>query len=257
MTELEVLEQAARAAGAAVRAATPTEGVVTKEGRANYVTAADLASEKAIMDAIRAAFPDDAILSEETTSDLVDPLVVARLWVIDPIDGTSNFRFGRNYSVISIGFVERGVIRAAAVYDPFHDELFMAEQGRGATVNGKPLHVGDQSQLADASVATDNSYDPEQTKRNLELLASLTPTPWVIIKGSAVLSMCDVAAGRIDLYFHTVLKPWDNAAAFLIAQEAGAKVVGLNGKPVTFMSPKVVMGNKQLVDQFLAATKPR
>lgn len=249
--ELEILTQAARAAGAAIHKAIPSEGVIQKEGRANFVTAADLASEKTIMDLIRTHFPNDTILSEETTSNLADPLQVERLWVIDPIDGTSNFRFERNYSAISIGFVRKGVMQAGVAYDPFRDELFLASKGGGATLNGAPITVGNQSKLSDGSVATDNSYDPSLTKHNLELLLKISPTPWAMLKGSAVLTMCEVAAGRVDLYFHSVLKPWDNAAAFLIAGEAGATVVGLDGQPVSFMSEGVVMGNAQLVKQFL------
>ena len=120
----EVLKNIARVAGEAIRNAIPTDGVIEKEGRANIVTAADLASEKIIMDAIRANFPLDAILSEETTSTIEDPLQTERLWVIDPIDGTSNFRHERNYSAISIGYIENGEMIMGAVYDPFRDELF-------------------------------------------------------------------------------------------------------------------------------------
>jgi len=255
MERLKIAQEAARAAGEAVRKAVPTEGVIEKEGRANLVTAADLASEKAIVDIIRSNYPDDKILSEETASDLDDPLAVPRLWVIDPIDGTSNFRYQRSYCAVSVGFVERGVIQMGAIYNPFDDELFSAERGKGAFLNGIKIRVGDASDLSKASVATDNSYDPEGTKRNIELLLKIKPTPWALIKGSAVLTMSETAAGRFDLYFHTVLKPWDNAAAFLIAEEAGAKIRDVEGNPINFMTKSAVVGNEKLVGQFLQSIK--
>ena len=251
----EIIQQAARAAGEAIRKAVPTEGVIEKEGRANLVTAADLASEKAIVDIIRSNFPSDSILSEETASDIKDPLTVAKLWVIDPIDGTSNFRYQRNYCAVSIGYIEDGVMQIGATYNPFADELFFAEKGKGAFLNGSRIAVSDLSDLTKATVATDNSYDPEGTKRNIELLLMIKPTPWALIKGSAVLTMSETAAGRFDLYFHSVLKPWDNAAAFLIAEEAGAKIKDLNGNEVNFMTNNAVVGNERLVEQFLQAIK--
>lgn len=251
----EVLVQAASDAGKAILKIRPSEGVITKEGRANIVTAADLASEKVLMDAIHIHFPDDKILSEETVSDVTGPTTSEHLWVIDPIDGTNNFRYGRNYSAISIGYIEKGVIRLAAVYDPFNGELFTARRDKGAFLNEKRIQIGSQDDLRQATVATDNSYYHEGTRHNLELVLKIPETPWCMLRGSAVLTMCDVAAGRIDLYFHTSLKPWDNAAAFLIAGEAGAEILSLQGDRPDFLSDNVVMGNKKLVNQFLQTLK--
>lgn len=256
MERLRLIQEATKAAGEIIRKTAPTEGVVEKEGRANLVTAADLASEKTIVDIIRTNFPSDSILSEETESDIKDPLSVERLWVIDPIDGTSNFRYGRNYCAVSLGFVERGVVKMGAAYNPFADELFSAEKGKGAFLNGRPIKVSDTPNLYKATVATDNSYDPEKTRQELELILKLNPMPWILIKGSAVLTMSEVAAGRFDLYVRRgALRPWDNAAAFLIAREAGAKVTDIKGNEADFMSEAVVMGNERLVDQFLQAIK--
>jgi myo-inositol-1(or 4)-monophosphatase len=251
----KILKEAALAAGKTVLSGVPTDGIIEKEGRSNFVTAADLASEKVIMDLIRTNFPSHDILSEETTSTIKDPLQSEHLWVIDPIDGTSNFRFERGYSAISIGYIERGVIMAAAVYDPFRDQLFTAQKGMGSYLNAKKFTTSAQNDIGKATIATDNSYDPAGTRHNLELMLKVSPTPWYMMRGSAVLSMCDAAAGRVDMYFHTSLKPWDNAAAFLIAEEAGAMVVGIDGNSINFMSDHVVIGNKSLVDQFLDAIK--
>jgi myo-inositol-1(or 4)-monophosphatase len=253
--ELSVLKEVALKAGTAVKKAEPSEGIITKEGRANFVTAADLASEKIIMDEIHESFPSDKILSEETENHITELLSEPHLWVIDPIDGTNNFRFGRNYSAVSIGYVENGVLKGAAVYDPFNDDLFTAEKGKGAFLNGTKIQTSSLESLAEAVIATDNSYDPAGTKRNLEIVLRMPVTPWCLMRGSAVLTMCDAASGRIDLYFHNSLKPWDNAAAFLIAEEAGALVVGIDGQEISFLSEHVIIGNHSLVDQFLASIK--
>lgn len=247
----DVLQRAVRAAGEVVRKARPNTHVIEKEGRTNIVTGADIASEKVIIEMIRKNFPHDKILSEETVSDIRNPLEIDALWVIDPLDGTNNFRYQRNYSAISIGYVEKGVIQLGAAYDPYRDELFYARRGKGSFLNGKIIRTGNLKDLSKATIATDNFYHPEDTRHNLELFLKLNPTPWILVKGCAVLTMCDVAAGRIDLYFHNFLKPWDNAAAFLIAEEAGATVKGIHGEDITFLSENAVIGNKNLVGQFL------
>lgn len=251
----EILRRSAYLAGEVVRSTLRTSGIVEKEGRANIVTAADLASEKKIIETIKAGYPSDTILSEETEANLGDILSIDRLWVIDPIDGTNNFRFYRNYSCISVGYIEKGIIKAGAVYDPFRDELFFAEKGQGAYLNSGLIKVASQTELGKATVATDNSYNPAGARHNLELVLKLDPIPWVLMKGSAVLAMCEVASGRLDLYFHTALKPWDNAAAFLLLEEAGGQVKGFDGADITFLSQDVVTGNPILVQQFINALR--
>lgn len=248
---IEILKRSAYLAGEVVRSTLRTSGIVEKEGRANIVTAADLASEKKIIETIEASYRGDTILSEETEANLDDILSIDRLWVVDPIDGTNNFRFHRNYSGISIGYIEKGIIKAGVVYDPFRDELFFAERNQGAYLNNESIKVGSQTELGKATIATDNSYNPAGTRYNLELVLKLDPIPWVLMEGSAVLAMCEVASGRLDLYFHTALKPWDNAAAFLLLKEAGGQVKGFNGADITFLSQSVVTGNPNLVQQFI------
>lgn len=252
----DAIRQAVLDAGEAVLKARPTEGIITKdEGRLNFVTGADLESERILKEAIEKKFPGHAILSEETESDTKDILAIEHLWVIDPIDGTSNFRYERNYSGISVGLVEKGEPVVGFIYDPFRDELFFAEKGKGAFLNGRPIHVADKTELKKTTVMTDNSYNPEGTKSNLEMLLKLNPIPWVLMRGSAVLAYADVAAGRADLYAHHALKPWDNAAGFVIAKEAGAVIKGLKGEDVDFTVSSLVIGNETLVEQFLQAIK--
>jgi len=240
-------------AGETVRKAKPEEGLVVKEGRLNFVTAADFESERILKKAIKKNFPTHLILSEETDSDIKNILAAEHLWAIDPIDGTSNFRFSRGYVGISVGYVEKGIPIAGFIYNPFTNELFHAQKGEGAFVNDNPIHVGKVADLAKATVLTDNSYDQEGIRQNLTMLVKLNPTPWVLIRGSAVLAFCDISAGRADLYFHCRLKAWENPTGFIIAKEAGAVIKGWQGEAINFLSPKAVVGNEVLVDQFIEA----
>lgn len=244
-------QQAARVAGDILKSAYPQEGSTAKEGRLNFVTSADLASEKAIIECIKQAFPDDTILSEETHSELKNPLSFAHLWVIDPIDGTNNFRRQRDYSGVSIGYVENGEIMGGVIYNPFRNELFTAERGKGADLNSEKIHVAQETDLTRTEIATDNWYESFGTRQNLEIILKLRSIPFMFIKGSAVLALAEVACGRLDLYFHNFLKPWDNAAGFLLVREAGGVVKDFSGNDVNFLSPQAIVGNNSLVSDFL------
>src|SRR5262245_49395466 len=219
----------AHAGAEAARRSLRADGVEEKAGRGNFITSADRVSEQTILRLIAEAFPQDEVLTEESPAPGGQPSAEPRLWVIDPLDGTNNFRFGRRYAAVSVAYVEAGVPRVGAVCDPSSGELFFAALGGGAFLDGRPIRVGGVRHLPSASVGTDNGYDPAVTRQNLELCLRIRPSPWVLIRGSAVLSMCEVACGRTDLYFHTALQPWDNAAAFLLVREAGGRVAGLDG----------------------------
>lgn len=255
MNRLDLAVQAAKIAGDIIKSSHPQKGTTAKEGRLNFVTAADLASEKAIIEHIKKAYPDDAILSEETNSKLDNPLSLPHLWIIDPIDGTNNFRRQRDYSAISIGYVEKGEMTAGVIYNPFRDELFTAEKGKGAFLNGDPIHVAEEKDLTKTEMATDNWYDPAGTRENLNLVLKLEKIPFMFMKGSAVLVLAEIASGRMDLYVHNFLKPWDNAAGFLLVREAGGVVKDLQGNDVSFLSPQAVAGNATIVEQFIQETR--
>lgn len=255
---VEVIRQAALAAGEEVlKFDSNTVETKVKSTAGDLVTAADLASEKVITQIIKTNFSDDLIISEET-QDGQQLLISENLsqltgWVIDPIDGTNNFKKGMAYSGISIGYIENGQTTIGAVYDPYRRELYVAEKDKGATRNGQPIHVSDQIVFdAGTRVCTSNSYD-SGTQANLNRFTKLGHV-WVDVLGSAVLIMTDIASGRLDLYHHNGLKPWDNAAAFLIAEEAGAKITDLKGNPTTWLTEEVVIGNPKLVDEFIART---
>jgi myo-inositol-1(or 4)-monophosphatase len=172
---------------------------------------------------------------------------------MDPIDGTVNFRYERDYSGISVAYVENGKVQVGMVLNPFRNEFFHAERGQGAFVGDKKLHVSNQSEITKATVYTDDTYNPAGLRLTLEALLRLPQVPWLLLRGSAVLEFCDIAAGRADLYFHRNLKPWDNAAGFLIVEEAGGVITDHSGKKVNFMSDQVIAGNPKLVEKFAKA----
>lgn len=250
-----IIREAAQMAGKYIKTAEPQAGIIQKEGRGNFVTAADLASEKIIIDLIKTHFPQDEILSEETKNEITNVKAAEALWVIDPIDGTNNFAHQRNYSCVSIGYVEKGITKLGAVYNPFVDEFFFAEKGKGAFLNGKKIQIGNETNLTQGCVCTDNSYNPSVTQHHVELLLKIQPLPFLLLKGSAALIMCDIAAGRVDLYFHTAMYPWDIAAALLVIQEAGGIAKNFSGETITFDSPEVIVGNEALVQAFLSSIK--
>ena len=246
--------QAALNAALAVKTVGYSSLVEIKKGVQNYSTAGDLASEKKILTSIAENFPADPILSEETHSGLLDPLTYKRLWVIDPIDGTVNARHDRGYSAISIGFVKKGKPYSGAIYDLSRDELFYAESGKGAFLNDRRIKVSSQNNIKDAAVSTDWYYDHSITLRHLGMLKK-SGSALVYIRGSAVLAMAQVACGRDDLYFHTAIRPWDNAAAFALIENAGGIIMGLDGRKIDIMSRDIVVGNKTLVNQFISRMK--
>lgn len=259
MQREEVLVAALRKAGKQVLLHDPINVETTvKTTAGDLVTAADLDSEKVILEVIMSAFPDDKVISEEAAAGHdalnIDNLSKLTGWIIDPIDGTNNFKHGMAYSGISIGYVENGVLKLGGVLDPYRNLLYVAKQGQGATCNAERIKVSERPSFdAGTRVCTSNSSSPGGTKENLARYAKLGDV-WVDVLGSAVLIMVDVASGKLDLYHHNGLKPWDNAAVFLIAQEAGAKITGLNGQPVTWLTSEVVMGNPALVDRFIELT---
>ncbi len=255
MKKSSLIKQMVKEAGKAILSVKKRGEVITKEGRGNFVTTADLLSEKIIKKLIQKNFPEDQILSEETKSDIKNVLGVERLWVIDPLDGTVNFKNNMHYSSVSIGYAEKGEVMLGVVYNPYTKELFFAEKGKGAYGNGEKIHVRSIPKLSDAIVITDNSYNPDDIKKNLEIVLSINPVPWTLMKGSASLEMCEVAAGRADIFFQTALHPWDNCAGFLILKEAGAEIVNFRGENISFLSPEVVAGNKILVEQFIRIRK--
>lgn len=194
------------------------------KGGIELVTDADLAAEKLITKALNASFAEEAILAEETASELPDPTLRGPLWVIDPIDGTVNYAHGHDMVAVSIAWYDRGEARVAVVYNPFLDECFTAIRDQGAWLNGRPIRVSGKTDPARSLVATGFPYkieDRDELVRQLGRVLNVCAD--VRRLGSAALDICWVACGRLDAYYESV-SPWDSAAAQLIAREAGARL---------------------------------
>lgn len=201
--------------------------VDTKSSVADVVTAGDKAAEKLITDAIDLARPLDAILGEEGA----DKAGTSGFrWIIDPIDGTTNYLYGLPGYTVSIAVEEAGEMLAGAVYDPGNDLMYSAARGQGAFLNGESIHCSLKKELATALVATGFGYSAERRKGQADVLVEILPLVRDIRRsGSAALDLCLVASGSVDAYYERGLNPWDLAAGWLIAGEAGATVEDLRG----------------------------
>jgi myo-inositol-1(or 4)-monophosphatase len=198
-----------------------------KEGVNNLVTDVDKASEAMIIGRIRQAFPGHSVLAEESGEHSAGKEV---MWVIDPLDGTVNYAHTFPFFCVSIGVMIDGTAKLGVVYDPVRDELFSAEQGSGAFLNGKAIKVSTAELLNDSLVATGFAYSLEGKASNMELFTRIMGKAQALRRaGSAALDLCYVACGRMDGFWELNLAPWDTAAGYLIASEAGGKVSTLDG----------------------------
>lgn len=205
--------------------------VVSKSSPTDLVTEWDTRAEELIRRRLAHWRPDDGILGEE--GEPIDG-TSGVTWIVDPIDGTTNFSFGLAGYAVSIGAFDGDEAIAAAVYAPEVRELFVAARGHGAWLNGEPLRCSNQSSVSLALIGTGFAYDSAVRRRQWDVLARRAMNLRDIRRiGAASLDLCSVACGRLDAYFERNLQPWDYAAGALIAREAGAKVTDFDGNPAT------------------------
>jgi myo-inositol-1(or 4)-monophosphatase len=203
--------------------------VATKSTGTDMVTEMDRAAEALIVDRLLTARPDDGLLGEEGTD---RPGSSGVRWVVDPLDGTTNYLYGLPGFAVSIGAELHGRVVAGVVHDVVRDESFRATLGGGATRDGTPIGVSATKELGLALVATGFSYDPARRARQAAVLAQVVPMVRDIRRfGAAAVDLCSVACGRVDAYYERGLAPWDLAAGGLIAAEAGAVVSDFDGGP--------------------------
>ena len=224
-----------------------------KTNAKDFVTVTDIKAQNIIGERLAGLFPQIQVISEEHAEEerakLLQPDFTG--FVIDPIDGTYNFKRDMRESAISIGYIEDGRAKVGVIYDPYKDELYTAVADGGAFCNGVPIKVSAQETLEGACVVTTNSYDDEAMARNLQrhlgIYEQTKIMPWTNCPGSGVLALAYVACGRFDAYHHNGLKPWDCAAAHLLVREAGGKVWTLQGdEDAAFTSPTVLAVNPTL-----------
>lgn len=253
--EARVAVDTARAAGHVLRHEfRGARNISFKGAPTNLVTEMDARAEALILEALGRAFPDDAILSEEAGS---RPGSSGRRWIVDPLDGTTNYAHGLPIFAVSIALQARGQIEVGVVFDPSHDELFVAERGGGAFVNGERLSVSAARALDESLLATGFPYDIRTTAdTNLPEYAAFSLRARAVRRfGSAVLYLAWVAAGRLDGYWELTLGPWDVAAGSLLVEEAGGRVSDLQGGPLRVESPAVVVSNGHIHHAMLTVLK--
>jgi myo-inositol-1(or 4)-monophosphatase len=201
----------------------------TKSTATDLVTLHDRAAEATIVAGLAAARPDDAIVGEEGTA---RPGTSGVTWYVDPIDGTTNFVYGLHHWATSIAAFDVDGPLVGAVYAPVLGELYAASRGRGATIDGRPIHCSDRQDLALALVATGFSYVPSVRIEQIDVLAGIIGNVRDVRRlGSAAIDLCHVACGRVDAYYEAGLNAWDAAAGELIAREAGCRTGDFAGGP--------------------------
>ena len=252
---VEVARSAALEAGKLLAEGLETEFEISKKGPVNLVTEMDLRAEQMIVDRILSAFPEHQILAEERGGDEgVSPVK----WVIDPLDGTTNYAHGYRCFCVSIGVEVHGKTLAGVVYDPIGRELFTAIEGEGAKLNDRPISVSREAALRDSLLCTGFSYGDEEIEENLRLFNHMMRTSRSVRRdGSAALDLCYVACGRFEGFWELSLNPWDVAAGCLIVQEAGGRVSKFDGSPNTIYDRECLASNgyvhRAVCDELLRA----
>lgn len=244
---LRVAVEAARAAGQVLVQRRNGTREIKLKGLRDIVTDADFAANRAIRAILHQEFPDHAILSEEDPPPETGRSGARFLWVIDPLDGTTNYARGYPIYAVSIALAERGHPRVGVVYDPLRDECFTAVRDQGAFLNRVRLRASRVATVEDAIVGFELPRAQALREQGLQWFATLVADSMTgRIGGSAALSLCYVGAGRLDAYLHPSLSPWDVAAGVLVAREAGARVVHLDGRAATLRGGDYLAANKKL-----------
>jgi myo-inositol-1(or 4)-monophosphatase len=244
-TFLATAVEAALSAGRLQRRHFRSPLTVHKKGAIDLVTEIDVAVEREFRAMIAARFPEHDVLGEEAGS--TQPNASHR-WIIDPIDGTTNYVHGLAIFCVSIALEIDGRLSVGVVYDPMADELFTAERGEGARLNGRRIHVTGTTEIGDALLCTGFPYTVREKPGHLiyRFAEFLRQSQAVRRLGSAALDLCYTAAGRFDAFYEESLKAWDIAAGALLVEEAGGKVTGTRGEPFTAHAGHVVASNGHL-----------
>jgi myo-inositol-1(or 4)-monophosphatase len=229
---LEVAVQAAREAGAILLEESKRPLTISYKGDVDLVTQADVSSERAIAARLREAFPEHRIVGEELGNEGARDGASRYRWLVDPLDGTTNFAHGFPVFAVSIGLMEDDEPVAGAIYHPSADEMFSAKRGGGAFLNGNPIHVSAVARLSESLVGTGFPTHLRSETPNLRYYWEFTLRSHGVRRaGAAALDLCSVACGRFEAFWEFGLKPWDTAAGILLVREAGGRVTDFEGRP--------------------------
>ena len=243
---LEFAIQTARAAGRLLAERFGRKIEITNKSEIDLVTESDLASESLIIDRIKTYYPGHSILAEESGASNPqdrEPQSDWR-WIIDPLDGTTNYAHGYPCFCVSIALEHNGQLQIGVVHDPIRDEMFAAERGQGASLNGRRISVSQTVNLGRALLCTGFPYDVRQRNEFARHFASfIMHAQGVRRDGAAALDLAYVAAGRFDGFWEEGLKPWDVAAGALIIEEAGGRLSNYLGEPLDIFTPPIVASN--------------
>ena len=246
----DIAVRAALDAGAILRGRLSQTREVAYKGVIDLVTDADRASEALISDRIKGAFPEHGFLGEEGTRGASDAEFG---WVVDPLDGTTNYAHAYPHFAVSIGLERRGTVVLGVVYDPMRDELFVAERGAGATLNGARIQTTQEDDLLRSLLATGFPYDPSTRGEALAIWGRLMDACQGVRRdGAAALNLAWVAAGRLDGFYERNLKPWDMAAGSLLVEEAGGRVSTYDGDGFDPYGSEVVSAGSGLYEPLRA-----
>ena len=252
MEYLDFAIELARDAGSVLKHYMEREKHVQLKGRANLVTIADKESEALIIRRILERYPNHAILAEESGMSGAQDGEAGR-WVIDPLDGTTNFAHQYPFFCVSIGFEQAGNVLCGAVYDPCRDELFSAARGEGSFMNGQPLQVSEIEKLGSALILTGFPYGVRQKMKTAmaQFEAFLFDSQAVRRGGSAALDLCYIALGRCDGFWEMDLHPWDTAAGRVILEEAGGRLSDFAGNPFSIYGKQIVASNGKIHEEMV------
>ncbi len=230
------LKESLEKAGEVLKTTISERRIIEFKSELSLVTASDKKSEELIVHTILNRFPDHAILTEESPARGKSPF----RWIIDPLDGTTNFAHTYPIACVSIAFEDHGKITFGGVFDPFRNELFFAERGQGATLNGEPIVVSNNPTLAESLLATGFPYDRRERPEDYLAVfkAFIMKVQGIRRTGAAALDISYVACGRLDGFWEAKLRIWDVAAAALITEEAGGKLSDFGGKPLSLSNPE-------------------
>jgi myo-inositol-1(or 4)-monophosphatase len=250
---LGVAVEAARNAGDVILKRSDTHKEISFKGRANVVTDVDVLAEKVALELLRHEYPNFGILSEES-----EPLAgdSRYTWVVDPLDGSRNYASGIPHVAVVVALALDDEVVLGVTYDPIRDELYTAEKGQGAYLNDVRISVSPREMIADCLLGFDMGYVDEKAVMALDMIKALWPGMQSIrIMGSSALGLAYAACGRVDIYFHHHLAPWDIASGLLLVSEAGGRVADRRGNAASLENESVIASSPHLLEAFLTATE--